>query len=280
MFLKIIVILKEVKIIETNNVINAPKQSSTFEYDFIDAVTEYQITSEGGAYGKNDLLTLTESKSFDISYKVTPKAGSKAIVGEKLSTKTYTKKAKVTLVASSKNSLNGNEIVYKKSLNYNPSDGSYDLSLNVSASIFSFEPKTDGVTTSYNYAYVDGKANTGSFTVTEDGYYYVQLWGGIGGRGGNSVLGDQGGNGGAPGYLGEIIFLHNGDRVDYTVGNNGVNGANGRALVKGQGGEPGIGSYIKVNNKAVLAAGGSGGGGGALWTGPPGRGWIRVSEPI
>ncbi len=242
--------------------------SKSYLYDFIDSVTDYVIQSDGATYEKSEQLTLSESKMFEVSYTVRPKDGSKAIVGEKLKLKTFKKNAKVTIVEIKKNELNGILMTYERTLNYNASNDTYDLALNVSAN-YQVPKQRVGEFTFAN-------KGSGTYVIPETGIYVLQLWGGYGGRGGDN--GYSGGQPGERGYMLQPIRLEAGQTITYTIAQNGSNGSEGSFLGEGRRAEGGKATVVSIDGERILAAAGSGGGGGALWTGPGGQKGENVSD--
>lgn len=123
---------------------------------------------------------------------------------------------------------------------------------------------------------VSVSSGSSSYTVTESGWYAIQVHGGNGGNGGNAystkngVL-DQTGYGGTggEGYNATVYKKFNaGDVIGYSVGTNGSKGSDhtkewgitDKAIAHG--GTAGTYSSISVNSTNVILAGGGGGGGG------------------
>jgi hypothetical protein len=133
-----------------------------------------------------------------------------------------------------------------------------------------------------------------TFTVTQTGYYYAQVWGGNGGNAAVSDAGNPSGNGGSGGNVSGLFYFQAGTTLNIQVGTAGASGpglnsgsANGGVGTWfGNGGQGGMGdrgnatlntrgadggaggaaSGILVDGTAtsniIIAAGGGGGGGG------------------
>ncbi len=77
-------------------------------------------------------------------------------------------------------------------------------------------------------------ARNGYFTVEVSGWYLLELWGGIGAKGGGStdfLVGRPGGNGGARGYVYAKVYLEKGQTLAYSIGTDGA-----KAETSGMGG--------------------------------------------
>ena len=77
-------------------------------------------------------------------------------------------------------------------------------------------------------------ARNGYFTVEVSGWYLLELWGGIGAKGGDStdfLVGRPGGNGGARGYVYAKVYLEKGQTLAYSIGTDGA-----KAETSGMGG--------------------------------------------
>lgn len=186
--------------------------------------------------------------------------------------------------------------------------------------------KYENVTTVYGINFVKGKIHrlrvapaatyteTTSFTVTKNGYYYIETWGG---DGGNSVCGSYGtALGGKGGEKRGLFYFTAGTSIELHVGMKGANAGDRRS--NAQGGASGIGhggngarggdevssgnygyasgggggaSGIKINNDVYLAAGGGSGGAGTadhsnsgnrnpnVWNGSPGSDNDQSANP-
>ncbi|MBE6643754.1 MAG: hypothetical protein E7612_00075 [Ruminococcaceae bacterium] len=97
-------------------------------------------------------------------------------------------------------------------------------------------------------------SKNGFFTVEIDGYYLLELWGGEGSDGGDSVYAfgsvvNPGGHGGAAGYVYAKVYLKKGQTLAYSIGTNGAptvredtgGGVNGNGGEHGEGGSYTIG---------------------------------------
>ncbi len=140
---------------------------------------------------------------------------------------------------------------------------------------YQFKPQT--------YSYTED----GVFTVPRDGYYLVQLWGGAGGDGGNTVT-SSGGDGGNSGYVYGCLYLSKNQSLVYTLGTSGLSTTRVDGGGENYGGDKeGSGSYTtgggggysalyffntqhstditeqeRLNDYVMIAGGGGGGGAG------------------
>ncbi len=110
---------------------------------------------------------------------------------------------------------------------------------------------------------------TSTYTAPVDGYYYIQAWGGDGGKGGDRVVGlstyAYGGDGGEGGYVSGYVYLIADQTLSVKIGTEGTGGSNGNNTSDRTAGEGGGYTYIKTQNEAsedvyLLIAGGGGGG--------------------
>lgn len=116
-------------------------------------------------------------------------------------------------------------------------------------------------------AEVRSSAHNGFFTVTQSGWYLLELWGGKGADGSESmfyILGlipanQPGGNGGNGGYVYGKVWLEAGQTLVYSIGTNGTQTLSKDESSGGQNGDGGV--HGEIGNKYV----GTGGGYSALY---------------
>lgn len=252
-----------------------------WRYDFIQEISEYSVDhSHDGTYDAvTDTVSPDESTYYPVSITVTPTSGAAAVVGTPVTKTTFTKNAVIAILKGGTTTLNGNTINYNKTLGYK--DGSYILSL--STSIFSNPTSATAVTRSYT------TPGTGSFAADATGYYYIQVWGGDGGKGGDAKTpyGDDkdGGSGGNGAYFGQYVWLEKGDALSISVGAKGTLGNTadvnwGEWAIGTHGGGGGTTTVILTHNGSetpLFAAGGGGGGGGA-WRYDTGKNWYDTKR--
>ncbi|MDL2265256.1 hypothetical protein LJC57_02375 [Parabacteroides sp. OttesenSCG-928-G07] len=94
-------------------------------------------------------------------------------------------------------------------------------------------------------------ANT-SFTIPKSGYYYIEAWGGDGGRGGRSYQNDTQSPGGIAQKISGLYYLNEGTSFSLYIGSAGVSKPAGRAEGSGAGAAGGTNGF-------AYGAGGSGG---------------------
>lgn len=193
------------------------------------------------------------------------------------------------------NLISGYSVDWEKDIE-NRGNDTYAISLKASATT-KFEDKNTDST----------KSTNGYYTIKQDGYYLIELFGGTGGNGDDSYT--KGGTGGKAGYVYGKIYLEKGQTIAYLIGGNGgttsvpdsLGGANGSGGGHGSSGSIKIGAgggYSSVflfnenefetkymqggsasynfsdadrNSKYILIAGGGGGGGG-------GNAWLQSAK--
>ncbi len=232
-----------------------------------------------------------KTKDYPITATITTNPGSiSATVGTaNEATETVTKTAYVRCIDSSTLNIDGFEVIPKKTLSYNNTSKTYDLTLDADVSTSDdLGTNTDayvlkaetGANTQNNYSY---NTSTQTFTVPSDGFYYIEARGAKGGNGGIAknwsglALGheeEEGiiGYGGNGGYVGGYAYLTTTDVVSIITGKKGNDaeevfanyGSNRR--VYGNGGYGGAYSAIFLNNNPLIIAGGGAGGNGAAVT--------------
>lgn len=229
-------------------------------YDFIQAIGEYKVYGSDASTPLAGAVKPENSTAYTVSFDVTPKSGAAAVVGTPVTTTRFSAKATITIVAPGTGYLGGNSVKYEKNLVYR--DGAYVLTLNANITSESLDPSEIG-TMLYE--------SDGTYKVPADGYYYIQAWGGDGGKGGDSYSAD-GGTGGYGAYLEGLVYLHAGFVLDIDVGQKGDPGDDHVYVslftyrgLGGSGGQPSKVVLLDGNKEFVdtlmIAAGGGGAGG-------------------
>ena len=266
---------------------------------FISGIS-YEI-SEPGASGytasNNFSYTITEDDvnktlSSDIRVTLEERAGiTPAKVGS-TGTNVFYKKAALRCVMASPYSVDGLGFDVDKKLSYNENTDTYDLTTDITYNAdiekecYVYDPVPAVMSDDYLYttqtqrAYNHDSATVSTVDPTPDGqglkcsagYYYFEVYGADGGKGGDRTnYSIAGANGGKGGYVSGYFYVPQFTDVSIEVGRAGYNGSSGRysygtILVSsiydcGGGGEY---SGIKIGNNYLLIAGG-GGGGGTAW---------------
>ena len=264
---------------------------SHWQYDFIDSIGEYVVTDLQGNV-LSGTIAPTETTKYIVGFTVTPKDTGVAAVGQAVTTTYFTEIATVTVEGSNITQLNGNWVTYNKAIDYNEELGAYCLSLRIKSDT---NRNLEEIPQPPDFNFDgDGTSAATQVQTTEieySGYYYLQLWGGKGGQGGQSAwFGSKGGAGGDGGYVGGYFYLEKGDVLHVHIGKNGTVGANGTGFLAagkgGTGGEPSAVALLKTDpntgkvltnaegepliEKYILIAGGGSGGSG---------GWALQSSP-
>ncbi len=231
-----------------------------WRYHFISAISPYTVTDESGA-AVSGTVAPERTTRYTVSFTVTPHPAGSAVVGDINEQTVYTGTAAYILAKPGGGDLNGNQITYTKSLTFDNDSGQYRLELSIHSDSTGLVPTLPdpGI---YEYP-----SESGTYTITQDGYYLIQAWGGDGGDGRKTALIDFGGDntdggpGGTGGYVSGYIHLSAGDTISIdSIGADGANGAFRDNPGKG-------GSYTQVvvtkNGAGIdaLIAGGGGGGG-------------------
>ncbi len=238
---------------------------SDLRYDFIESLSECFVTERGG----NDILTGTvvpmRSTVYNVYFDVTVKDTGFALVGTHAASMRVMSTASVEVMTSVSTEIGKFAVTYTKTLTYDTASERYTYSLHV----------TSGVSGTGEILPDEGINHHQSYSSSEDsfehpvavsGYYMIRLWAGEGGQGAGSILGTDGGVGGARGYVGGYVYLEKGQYLKGTIGHNGSQGSSY------SGGAGGDYTYVEVldQNKQhvkylAIAAGGGGGGGSFLW---------------
>lgn len=256
--------------------------TSYWEYDHISAISTYRVYQNGTQITESSIAP-TETTTYEVRYDVTPliTPDAEVTVGPAIeSPTTITGKAVISVVAPGSSYLNGLSVTGAKNLAYN--NGYYEFSL--------FANQISDTTTFVNSS---NKATvSGNWYAPEDGWYYIQVWGGNGGSSNYSDVDQKyynydtayGGTGGSGGYVDGYVYLYQNQFVDLIVGSAGASGTGGGSAETSKTDETvgrassggGGGTYSSVSLSAgsdylLIAGGGSGAGGSASATrGAPG----------
>lgn len=246
--------------------------------DFVSSLSYAVYSGESEAAADTPLAVGT----YVVALTVTLTDRTPALVGTEVTTATY---YGVALVSDSvvTNYAGPPSFTVVKNLTFNEETKKYTFSVNVGGSaagtVDPIEAElpdavqiTYGTTAYTNENIAVSDDGTVTYTVPKDGYYFIQAWGGDGGKGGDTTgtgwFGEpkDGGIGGYGAYLEGFVYLEAGTKVTAQCGAAGNNGddADDNAH-RGLGGSPTIVEIQKANEAEtpILVAGGGGGGGGA-----------------
>lgn len=235
---------------------------SGWQYDYIQSVSGYTVDTGSDAFtdGEGNLVVSPdETTYYPVSITVVPQSGVAAAVGIPVTTTTFTKHATIVILADGEGDLNGNWIDYHKTLEYDTDTKNYILSL--ITDISSDYTMHQGSAKEYS-------AGSGTYTVSANGYYYIQAWGADGGKGLNTSD-KTGGIGGFGAYLEGYVYLHAEDKLTITCGSVGTTETGTynyeHAPGGGGGGYTQVSATISGTTTTLMIAGGGGGGGGARY---------------
>lgn len=259
-----------------DNLKNTPVsyESSNPMHDFITDI-KYSVLDESDQTFSDKTVTsedVGKTYTYQVKATITPNDNLPAKVGDAGST-TITKTAKVRCVEESPLDIDGFYVTPKKSLIYNEDDKTYDLDLDLKIKskydtffnhdIYYLKSKTQEspTTSSNNNTSIEWKHLSGNYTVPADGWYYLQAWGGNGGKGGDFLdsIGSNPGQGGKGGYVEGYIYLTKDDVLNYDIGSYGDTPKNSSTP---QGGYGGAYTSIKSGDNYLIIAGGGAGGNG------------------
>ncbi len=227
--------------------------------DFITGIN-YRI-NDISANSFSDTITSADvangRKGFAVKAELTPK-GTAAQVGE-AGNPTVTKSVYVRCISDSVLDVDGYEINAEKSLAYNETDDTYDLTTKITMPNQQLRDSFIVFDAVASADYLHNKTEQIWDVKLNPGYYYFQLWGGDGGNG-YSTNNRQGGNPGQGGYVSAFVFVAPGtQRVFYIkYGLKGSDSEKSNAASTGGGC-----SAVAVdtnNTNYILVAGGGGGG--------------------
>lgn len=259
--------------------------------DFISGIsyTIEGVNADSYSYPISHADVEAKNKAFVISAVITPKSGLEAATVGDAGASTITKKAYVRCIGDSTLNVDGYEINAEKSLAYNDADDTYDLTVDTKIAseltgddfyIIDYDssakdkvhasklPLPEGIryirSNSSNgvqeYQYVKNPAST----ELDPGYYFIQLWGGDGGNGGqyNGSPTKSGGSGGQGGYNCGYIYISEPTNLYVQLGKCGYDGQNipsnnsPSALKCANGGGY---TLVQVGDEVIIAGGGGGG---------------------
>ena len=260
-------------------------------HEFINGI-EYKAYKVSGET-ETELTTDTDEpnqvgtqQKYNVKATLTPKGNIIAKVGKQdindNNNNVIIKTAVVKCIDEGTLHIDGFDVIPKKSLSYDAENETYDFGLDLNikrkdATIFSdniyyikAKSQESTNTTSNNTASTNFSHTTGSYPIPADGWYYLQAWGGNGGKGGDySSLGGSPGNGGTGGYTSGYVYLIKGQTLSYQIGSYGDVGSNGDRNTDAEGGYGGAYTSISLNDTdtCIMIAGGGAGGNAAGWSG-------------
>ena len=257
-------------------------ESYSYEYDFIKEIEPYHIDDIGGNHvfdGHTDdpyAVYVAPNTTSDYIVKMTVKIDNTvgvAKVGEPIACDkdgyvVITDISTINIPNSRNEQIGKFMVTYTKSAKYVEADNQYVYTLNLKSSTskeHNITTETEGV----NHVIDFDKNSVVEYehTIEVTGWYLLQLWGGNGGAGGNSLFGSgSGGAGGSGGYIQGYVHLNKGDVVDIFMGVNGTDNSSKWTTV-GVGGKHSKAALVTKNGdgtvtETVLMIAGGGGGGG------------------
>ena len=250
--------------------------SYQYEYDFIESIGEYVVETAGGQqifdgeYEDASVVSVAPNTRSDYTVKlpVTIKQTGVAKVGEPIACDengnlSINDVCTIIIPGSRHEQLGKFLVTYTKGIDYSEDDNLYTYSLNVhsvTSKEHNITPDSDGV--NHVMDFDSSSVVEYEHTIEVTGWYLIQIWGGDGGDGGNSIIGlGEGGESGKGGYVQGYVHLERGDIVNIFMGVNGADGSS-KWLVAGGGGKHSRASVIKDGEETVLMIAGGGGGGG------------------
>lgn len=270
----------------TNNI---PSLKSELDCSFLTIDTSYTVKNLNGTAISTSPVKVNvtdESKTTQVSYyvgfNVSPANTTVATIGEPVTAIFVKDTSTLTYVsADAAGTLNGLDIDATKLLSHNGEN--YKLSTNVNQK--GTETFVPNATQNISASQV--------WTAPQDGWYYVQAWGGNGGDGGSTTLTwgfyynplfqsqkwssgsstRSGGTGGKGGTVSNFVYLQEGEKLYLDIGARGTTGQSGtsnadtkneRYAASSGGGGGGQPTTVRLNDNStvLMSAGGGGGGGG------------------
>ena len=219
---------------DSNDLINKriDPDNSDHMQDFISDITysvyEANETTEFSSYTVLDSDAGT-TRTYNVRAELTPNSNSPAKVGRQdiNSNNVISRNTIVKFVEEAPLNVDGFSVTAKKNLSYDVNDDTYalDLDLNITHNDYSsiihdthyLLAMTQGTALKNTYKSASATYN---INVTSDGWYYIQAWGGNGGKGYSS----SGGAGGTGGYISGFVFARKGQRIYQHIGNYGSSG--------------------------------------------------------
>ena len=272
--------------------VNEHTDTTGWAYDFVSSVsspivyTGNQGTS-GSRYTAANTPAITETTYYSVTMNVTPKtADGYAACGPK-NEGTETFVGVITLTVLDATVFDGEDgwsydLTANKTLSYNGNYFIFEQSVTQSMTR-KYELASSAV---YNSTTAQNGYSTSSYQIQKSGYYLLQVWGGNGGKGGNTYVKTPvrtrtatGGAGGAGAAVFVFAYLEERDVIHFTLGSSGNAGAYSsdtqtgdvNATARGGGGGAGYASAIALQKNGtteaestyILIAGGGGGGAGS-----------------
>lgn len=244
--------------------------SSYWQYAFINSISSYTVQQEGTTTNLSGSVSPDMTTSYTVGFTVTLNSSGAATVGPVIPTSNkITATAVITIVDANTATLGNGVVEASKLLSYNGSNFFFDLD-------------TKQQTIAYDVPASQSGSSAGTYNVAKDGWYYIQLWGGNGGRGGYADVHQKNCNsfceetnwasGGTGGYVYAYVYLTAGEQLVYTIGAKGGDGAASSDRItgwldsgtaRGGGGSAGGRSTVSLGGTTLLIAGGGGGGAGS-----------------
>ena len=272
--------------------VNEHTDTTGWAYDFVSGVsspivyTGNQGTS-GSRYSAENTPAITETTYYSVTMNVTPKtADGYAACGPK-NEGTETFVGVITLTVLDATVFDGEDgwsydLTANKTLSYNGNYFIFEQSVTQSMTR-KYELASSAV---YNSTTAQNGYSASSYQIQKRGYYLLQVWGGNGGKGGNTYVKTPvrtrtatGGAGGAGAAVFVFAYLEEGDVIHFTLGSSGNAGTYSsdtqtgdvNATARGGGGGAGYASAIALQKNGtteaestyILIAGGGGGGAGS-----------------
>lgn len=247
--------------------------SGYWQFDYVSSISDYAVYL-GEDLIEESYVAPTQTATYTVKYTVSPKQGEdpEVTVGPVVEDPTtITGTAVISVVEVGTAVLNGLTVTAAKNLSY--SDGAYTFSASVDQT--SDDLPVSSLTTTYS------TVGEQIFTATQDGWYYVQAWGGNGGSSGTAIIThtyngtstnktEPGASGGSGGYVANYFYLQAGQTLTLNIGAFGARGSNGtnsttstkyNMHARSTPGSGGGSTSVTLDSGIALIAGGGGGGG-------------------
>ena len=253
--------------------------STNYLHDFISGIDYEVLDNQNNDAPFNTTKTVTDADvgntyTYTVQAVITPKSSpAQATVGN-AGSGIIEKKAAVKCVEKTPLEVDGFSVYADKSLSYDKTNKTYDLDLDLK-----FESKTKASETNKTFYVYDPIVSKVVYDSTDPdkqptsldpGVYYIEAWGGDGGKGGNnqSVFGEganmlsgAGGYGGKGSYKSGYIVIDENKQLTITLGSKGDDGDPAYTEAGTTVGKGGNETIIKIGGIDYIIAGGGGGGG-------------------
>ena len=244
--------------------------SSYWQYAFISSISSYTVKQEGSSTALSGSVSPDTTTRYTVGFTVTLKSEGTATVGAVVpTTNSITATSVITIVDADTAMLGSGVVKVSKLLNYNGTNHLLDIATNQQTIFYDIPAGKSG-------------SASGTYDIDKDGWYYIQLWGGNGGRGGYADVHQKSCNswceetnwssGGTGGYTYGYVYLTAGEQLVYTIGAKGGDGSYSTDRItgwldsgtaRGTGGSAGGRSTVSLGDTTLLIAGGGGGGAGS-----------------